>query len=215
MRRAKMLFFTLGLALCVSGHAWAGIVYSNLGSGGSVYDGVYGWYASTVSSGNPGLFQPAFSFTPAATTYFTELDLPLQMIEGANAVTVELLSDSSGIPGAVLESWSVTGLPTYSGSCCALQTLSGDGTIPLFSGTPYYVAVLPNDINSDTWALWNLNDTGATGNTFENQGTGWFVYETGQPAAAFEVQGNTPEPGTAALMLAAAAVALFGKLRRR
>lgn len=218
MRRSAVVVLTLGLALCVSGNAWAGTVYSNLGSGGSAYNCCVYWFVSTAASTTGTLWQPAFSFTPGSTSYFTELDVALGITSGANSVTVELMSDSGGQPGSVLQSWSVNGLPSL-GTCCALQTLLGNGTIPLTSGTPYWVAVLP--AGADTRAGWNLNSTGAAGTQFENQGAGWFQYSTSQALGAFEVQGvqnpgtGVPEPGTAVLTLAAGMLALLGKLRRR
>ena len=74
-----------------------------------------------------------------------------------DSVIVKLLNDSGGLPGGVLQSWSITGLPMID-SCCTLQTLMATGSTPLVSGTPYWVAVLPGA--NDTLAEWNeVNDT--------------------------------------------------------
>ena len=198
-------------AVCFAGT----IVYDNLGSGSDVYNDVNSWavigpgtiLGPTIQSA------PAEPFTPGSTVYFTQLDMALSYFLGTNTVTVDLMSDSSG-PGAVLESWSVSNLPSVL-TCCALQVLSGNGSILLESGTTYWVAVLPG--NSDTFALWNLNSTGATATEFENFGNGWVPNPGISPTGAFEVQGNsaaTPEPSTITL-LGAGILGLAGVIRRR
>jgi hypothetical protein len=48
------------------------------------------------------------------------------------------LSDTSGHPGAVLESWNITG--TTSGTCCTLRLLLDSSSIVLNGGTTYWVA---------------------------------------------------------------------------
>ena len=210
MRRVAVLLFTFGLALCISGNAWAGIVYSNLGSGSTVYNKDRGWGVVSGLGTNPGYLASAFSFTAPGDTTFSELRIALELMQGANAVTVSLMSNSGGLPGSALESWNVTGLPMM-GTCCTLQTLAGSGTTALTAGTLYWVAVFP--AASDMIAVWSFNSTGATGTFFGNSGTGWSGNIV-DAVGAFEIQG-VPEPGTAALTLAAGMLALLSRLRRR
>jgi hypothetical protein len=95
-----------------------------------------------------------------------------------------------------------------------LQTLLGNGTIPVLAGMPYWVAVLPGDV--DTWAGWDFNTSGVTGNMFFHDGSGW-VLESGDEnvaVGAFEVLGDSPEPGMSLSVSAAGILVLFGKLRR-
>jgi hypothetical protein len=188
------------VALCVSGNALAqGVVaYSNLGTGSSIYSAqgdLAGWCVSGKAECGAGI-GPAFSFTHGNSAYFTQLRIPLEYLSGTNSVMVYLMSDSIGSPGAILQSWNVTNLPQKP-PCCALQTLQGNGTIALGSGTPYWVAVLPSA--ADTNALWLPNPTGATQNPFFTSGAGWYPFPISpiQLTGAFEVLGKRiciPEP---------------------
>jgi hypothetical protein len=186
------------------------VLYSNLGSGSTVYQGGAGWYVDTN-------YKPAFSFTASSTDYLTELDIALSSSSGTNAVTVELLNDSSG-PGTVLESWAVGNLPLFNTTSTTLQTLTSTGGVELVSGDTYWIAMLPG--GSDTYAVWNWNSTSATGTQYENEGSGWAEYATDVPTGAVEVLGTsetptpTPEPGTFAL-LGSGLLGLAGALRRK
>ena len=198
----KVLLCVLLGATCVVGSARAdSIVFSDLGTGSTLYSVPFSYGIS--ASGAVG--NPAFAFTPVASYDFTQLDIALNYSSGTNSVTVELMSDSGGTPDAVLQSWSVSGLPAV-GGCCTLQILPGTGTIPLLAGTAYWVAVLPG--GSDTLAGWNQSFPPEIGPAAVNFGAGWA--NTGLPgiSGAFEVQGtsSSPEPGTMFLVVAG----LFG-----
>jgi hypothetical protein len=84
--------------------------------------------------------------------------------------------------------------------------------LPLLAGTQYWVAALPGA--SDSSYAWQVNNTGFIGSRSFNGGNGWSK-PVSDLAGAFEVLG-TPEPGTAGLTMAAAALALLAlKLRKR
>ncbi len=189
------------------------VVYSNIGTGGDVYSDIEGW--AVIGAASPYGFgyqlAPAFPFTPASTVYFTELDIALKYGGvGANSMTVDLMSDNSG-PGSVLESWSISGLP-FETTCCSLTALSGNGTIPLESGSTYWVGVLPGA--DDSFGSWAGNTTGVSATEFENEGTGWSQHGFNS-VGAFEVQGSpVPEPGTLSL-LGTGLLGLAGLMRRK
>ena len=190
------------------------IVFSNLGTGPNVSNGVAGWGVAGETINGKFPFSVAAPFTVVTTTYFGELDIALGYDPGidtaTNSVTVDLMSDSGG-PGTVLESWGVSFLPTVE-FCCTLQMLSGN-TLLLESGTTYWVAVLPGDSTAN--AQWNFNTTDDTAPVFLNEGSGWFAIGSGPLDGAFEVQGTAaPEPGTMTL-LGSGLLGLAGLLRRR
>jgi hypothetical protein len=84
--------------------------------------------------------------------------------------------------------------------------------ISLSSGTQYWIMVSPGA--TDTWAGWYVNNTGWTGLQLETNNLGGWGLVTAS-FSAFEVQGNTPEPASGAL-LAFGAVALSAlRLRKK
>jgi hypothetical protein len=207
------------LALFVSGDALADIVvYSDLGSGNDVYQsGGGGWDITGTESSCPrcdGAFDSAFSFTPTATAYLTELQVALGYVSGTNSVTVDLMTNSNGAPGSIIESWNASGLPSDV-TCCTLQTLLSNAAVPLLSGTTYWVAVQP--AATDTYVLWQYNSIGIMGPGVYNQGAGW-DQNGGVVVGAFQVLGSqsaVPEPDTAALAFTAGLLTLLGKFRKR
>jgi hypothetical protein len=111
---------------------------------------------------------------------------------------------SHGLPGAPIESWTLTNLsPVGSG---AVETVRPVSPLRLVSGTEYWLAVMPGA--SDTAANWGLSSTvpvASPPNAFNYRGTNraWAFDTTDQfPPAAFAVLGSVvPEPSTWAMML--------------
>jgi hypothetical protein len=225
MTTVRLIYLSGILALAVSGNASAGsIVYNNLGSGTTVYNTLMGSLAlgkdAFMLPGSPSLSEVAFSFTPVVNFSFTELDLALLNNLGSptSSVIIELTGSSSGLPGSVLQSWSLSAgnLPQSLSPCCTLQTLTGNGTIQLISGATYFVALLPGD--NVTNVGWYWNSTGVVQTPFRNTGGGWSPLAS-TPAGAFEVQGNilpmaTPEPAPM-LTVSLSMVGLLSWLKRR
>jgi hypothetical protein len=147
-----------------------------------------------------------FSFMPSASEQLLQIAIALSSDGGTNSMSVTLNSDSSGLPGAVLETWNVSGLPS-GGTCCTLQTLTSNLTIDLFTGTRYWVVALPGA--NDSFGGWNLDNTGITGTrVIEHDPAGPFsILDTTDELGAFAVIGNgvqvtppVPEPVSTALV---------------
>jgi hypothetical protein len=214
---------SLLVGISISNSVWAGniVLFNDLGAGSAVYQTGGGWEIKGPTSScvpahfDCGEFDSAFSFKPVTSSYFTELQIGLGYVSGTNSVIVNLNSDLSGSPGAILESWNISGLPSYL-SCCTLQTMLGDGTIPLVSGMTYWITIQPSA--SDTSALWLYNPSGSAlvGPGQYSTGSGWLNNGDFDILGAFEVQGSaqaSPEPGTALLVIAGAG-AWFVRMRK-
>ncbi|MGD0693363.1 MAG: PEP-CTERM sorting domain-containing protein [Terriglobia bacterium] len=193
---------TLGVTLLPS-TAKATTIFSDFGSG-NPYSCCGGY---TIGLG----FTQGNSFISGATYDLTQIDVALGYIQGNNP-TLSLYADNgSDLPGALIESWSLSGLPRY-GTCCAIETVAPVGTVVLTGGAQYWL--LASGGTSD-WSAWYFNNTGALGQRYIN-GNGYNNYVTTDTMAAFDVLGKaaTPEPGTI-ILLGSGLTGLIGFARRR
>jgi hypothetical protein len=164
------------------------VIYSNFGSGDS-YDCCFGWTETGPESVNPN-YLAAMAFTPTKATYqLTQLDLALSFYGvGTNGVIVELCGDDDGVPGKVVESWSLTGLPAFGYTSNVVQTIQVKKTVLLIKNTQYWLVVIPN---SNEYAVWNVNAVSVSGWGAEsfNYAVTWDGGEY-SPNGAFDVLGT-------------------------
>jgi len=168
------------------------VVYSNFGSGDS-FNCCAGWSESGPDSGITG-FIAAMAFRPAKATYIlTQLDLALVYLVGTNGVTVEFCADDDGVPGRVIDSWYLTGLPAAGSTSNVVQTIKVKKTILLVQNYQYWLVPIPN---SDEWAGWAFNTVGASGYGAESI-NGGVTWDSGEysPNGAFDILGTVlPQP---------------------
>jgi hypothetical protein len=100
----------------------------------------------------------AVPFTPAANMTVKEVEASVVWDEGENAVVLSLNSDSSGLPGKAIHSWSAKNLAEI-GSCCQLATGKSKAGIAVKKGTQYWLVVSTNSKDSDIFAAWEVNST--------------------------------------------------------
>lgn len=175
-----ILLFLLALAFLaapVQAQVFGGTFYSSFGpnAGGTFPPSAYSinfWCISGSASTGCGpalLRQIAAPFKATVTAAMQSVTLPLAYGgSGTNGVIVSLAADSSGTPGNVLESWTVTGLPTASQP--ALTSLNDRLNLTLAANQGYWLIVQP--LAADTYALWYTNVLGL-GGAMTNNGAGW------------------------------------------
>jgi len=155
--------------------------------------------AYSESGSNVGIFISAMAFTPVTTSPLFAIDLAIGSSAGNDPFTLALMSTNGGLPGSILESWSLT--TTFQFGACnncfetALSTLHP----VLQTGTQYWLVVLPSSDMDGGWFLSNsaLGTTAFSadrGNTWTSQGN--------TQMGAFDVRSTAtvPEPSTLVLL---------------
>ena len=163
-----------------------GAIFDNFGTN-HAYSCCVGWTVSEPGS-VVGTSMAANAFTPTQAAVVTRIEIALSNVLGTNNATIELTSDSGGLPGTVLESEAVSGQPSF-GTCCGFTTVF-TASIPVLAGHRYWVGAIagPNDAN-DTWDAWTWNSTGQTGPVAFDSGSGWVLDSSSATEGAFAVLG--------------------------
>ena len=147
-------------------------IYSNLGTGTNVYNGLAG--TGVLGRDVPGQPRPewlAFAFTPTAEHTVTQIQVGVTYSSGTNEVVMSLNADNGGLPGAALQEWHFQNLPAF-GTCCTLQTATSAG-IPVHQGKQYWLVLRNRAISQDTWDVWNNDFNNVQGTFSNNTGQGW------------------------------------------
>src|SRR5437764_14533681 len=133
-------------------------IYSNLGTGSNVYNGIAG--TGILGLNVPGMLYPewlAYSFVPTADHMITQIQLGITWVQGPNGVIFSINADHpSGGPGQPLQALRLPNLPVF-GTCCTLQTVTLTAPIPVTAGTKYWLVARTPTYNRTTWAVWNDN----------------------------------------------------------
>jgi PEP-CTERM motif len=210
-----------GFVISLAPTAKADIIYTNLAPGET---------PGTVCCGNPpgsmgGFGIPstealAAEFVPQSTFIFTDAELPLAVNLGTATANVYLMAGAAGLPGTILEQFSVTGLPpTESGTIFVVDSVLQP---VLQAGTAYWLAVSPADPSSNV--SWRRDSTGdfPSGTNFASN----FSFPTGSwnlipvtsastDRPAFQIDGTpVPEPSSS-LLLGAGLLGLMAITWRR
>jgi MYXO-CTERM domain-containing protein len=166
-----------------------------------------------------GSFQNEFadSFTPSATYTLNSITISAEFIGGTTDQLTVFLASGATQPGAPIESFSLTGLPsTFPGT---VETVTSVLNPTLLAGTTYWVVLAAsNPANtSDGWAEGLVSYPGevflGTDTNFPNWTINTAEGNVG-PGGAFSVAATpTPEPATGALSLGA--LVLLGLVVRR
>ncbi len=124
----------------------------------------------------------AQAFTASGSGYnILSIELALSRYSGENEVDISLLADAAGLPGAVLQTWHLSGaLPVFpsNNAPVAVSTTS----LVLTDGVQYWVAVsTPGPLDSEI--IWHRNTVGylglAAGRHVFNGGGSWLTNNLG------------------------------------
>src|SRR5438105_1637430 len=181
---------TIGLACGLfAATAWTQVVFDNFGPGGTFNTG-FGWTESGPTSGI-GSDSQGERFIPALSGNLSSITIAMSHNEGLNDLHLFLSNGSGGIPGIVLESWTINNLPSFGSSYVPLVINSA--THPLLSsGTVYY---LYSKEPGNEWNDWNKNSNSEQGLHINSANGGPYNTSTIEQGAFRVTVEPVPEPG--------------------
>lgn len=216
MKRTIILSVTVALALV--GQVSAVPIYSTFGPGDS-----YG--LTTYDIGRPGYNWDRgeqWSFTETRQYTLDSIELAVRHIAeccvpvGPDLLQVSLMTDASGQPGSVIESWTFTNQTSIEP-----RILVGTSTTHavLDPGTLYWLVASTPD--GESWIGWLKSSPTVLGTHGRNlDSSGWEIY-TNITQGAFRINATPvevppePVPVPGAAFLAGIGMALVGYIRRR
>ncbi len=197
--------------LACSGWSFAATVFSNFGPSDS-FNTQAGHSISGSKSPLGETITAAMGFTPQGNFTLSQIDVAVAHFSGVDDVVLTLNGDSGGIPGAIMESWTLTGLPNFGGDYSPIALASIPGVM-LNAGQTYWLEASAGDPTN--LSVWNENSIGETGPMDEYFSGGWHEFAN-RTQGAFDVIGiaATPEPAPAALT-GVGLLCMGGLLRRK
>lgn len=186
------------------------VIHSNFGPGDD-FNMVSGNLVLGPDEMSIGNVDQAMRFTVGGIdTYFTNAQLGLRLTDGLDFVNIHLMSDAGGLPGAVLLTMGVGGLPGP--DVPGIVTASAGAAFLLSANTTYWLAA---DAGGDTEIVWHRNNIGDLGRAGRaGNPVGPWNFNPDQETLAFRVNGRlVPTPGGASLAILTCAA--LGARRRR
>jgi len=200
MRVVRILMPVLCALVLIGAPAKASIIlFSNLIQPGNQYgpEGVgIGHTPAFPNTGDYLIY--AVPFVPSASAVLRSFEAPLGVVSGTNELQAFFMSDSTGEPGSVIESFSLSNLPAPPGP---LSTIDSALDPLIVAGHRYWFGVTGGP---QTFGIWTLNlfqgnpdDGGASRAVVKGIAQPWIV-GSGSRTGALQVLGDAvPEPGYA------------------
>lgn len=208
----KILFAAVILAMSLANplQAESAIIYSSFGPADGL--SAFGQYGVGDLNGT-GSADQAAAFTSSSDFVFSSVELAFQnQFDTSNIYNIFIADDSSGVPGNVIESFTVTNFPTF--PTTQITTLNSLLNPTLMANTQYWLVALPQQGSA---GLWSVGDPGVIGTVaVRNQSSGfeWNPRQDSQPAFRINSVDSTaavPEPATMALFVSGLIGAGFRK----
>jgi len=169
-------------------------IFSNLGPNKDAYNGGGGWIAAGPSDPYTNQQQDvAIPFTPLSDSTVTRIKVPFQYYGyGANAGTIALASDASGVPGTVLATHDIKNFPVFGIGCCKLTTWTLKTGVSVTAGTQYWIIATTDKKSIDSAYVWDYTWNGVIETiALQDNLTGWSTINF-LPGPAAGVFGTTP-----------------------
>lgn len=198
MKNARLFYLSIFLGCAAVSRA--DILVDTFGTSGTGYHPIAGW---TINSGS----FIGQSFTTAGTYTFQSIDLPFRMAAETDQFQVNLRSSTAGLPGSVIESFTVTN--AFGASTSGLYQLTSSLSPILNPGT-YFITV---EGLADGAGRWLLNTGANTGQNVVSVDGGGIWSPFTDTLGALRVSGAqvVPEPAT----MAALGLGIVAMMRRR
>jgi|SRR5579863_5185 hypothetical protein len=164
-------------------------IYSDLGTGSTVYLPNIGWSVDGPGSGG-GQVASATPFTPKRNFNLVLIKVAILTVAGTNGVTLSLNRDSSGAPGTAIKTWNLVNLPQFAG-CCKLDLARLKKTVKVKKGVQYWLVATTDKTTEDASDSWNMNSRsifGTVGQQFNNGA--WQITKGSALLPAFSVLGT-------------------------
>jgi hypothetical protein len=202
-----LAFSTAALPLTLK----ADSIFNTFGPGHS-YNCCSGWGES--GSGIPSPDIVAMAFTPRVTSALGTIDVAIGW--GGNVskqYTLALMTDNGGLPGSILESWSVTS-SFIAGECSTcFNSVFDKQHIVLQAGVQYWLVPFPSTGFNGGWLDNSAGSLGAVAESL-NGGKTW-SFTTAEPTlGAFDVKSTVPEPSTL-ILFGSGFLGIMGAARRK